>query len=246
LCSEINDCKLKLRNSLQYYLQKYQELLDIPRLCRALAVPGELAEQFVEASDKPKEYLEGLEKVSQIKDQICSVLNDHLQYIGGAPKSTKTQLTKRQREAIYNDMNELFVYLKMYYNVEWVRPDSLLSDEYPSGNPFDHIVDIMKLGAIITRFKYVSRDGSLPPQERLVSYHILDYSKHSRGERVLAVHIEYKKFSLYKKWGDGDEKLGPVYPECQGTIIIRWGKEETEDAVLHRGIRYAEEEEFLY
>lgn len=56
LCSEINDSKLKLRNSLQYYLQKYQELLDIPRLCKALAVPGELAEQFVEASDKPKDY----------------------------------------------------------------------------------------------------------------------------------------------------------------------------------------------
>ena len=51
LYSEINDSKLKLRNSLQYYLQKYQELLDIPRLCRALAVPGDIAEQFIAASD---------------------------------------------------------------------------------------------------------------------------------------------------------------------------------------------------
>ena len=121
----------------------------------------------------------------------------------------------------------------------------MITDEYPSGNPFDHIVDIMKLGAIITRFKYISRDGSLPPQERLATFHILDYSKHSRSERVLAVHIEGdKKFSLYKKWGDGDEKLGPMYPEYQGTII-RWGKEEAEDAVLHRGKPYGEEE-FLY
>jgi hypothetical protein len=56
LCSAINDSKSKLSSSsLQYYLQKYRELLDIPRLCRALAVPGELAEQFIEAANKPKD-----------------------------------------------------------------------------------------------------------------------------------------------------------------------------------------------
>lgn len=48
LCNVLNDCKSKLSNSLQYYLQKYSKLMDIPRLCRALAVPGELAEQCVE------------------------------------------------------------------------------------------------------------------------------------------------------------------------------------------------------
>jgi len=40
-----------LSSSLQYYLQKYRELLDIARLCRALAVPGELAEQFIAADE---------------------------------------------------------------------------------------------------------------------------------------------------------------------------------------------------
>jgi|GEM_PF-936099 hypothetical protein len=245
LCYEINDSKFKLRNSLQYYLRKYRELLDIPRLCRALAVPGELAEQFIEASDKPKEYLDGLDKVSQITNQISTILNDYLKDISSTAGLAKTQLTTRQKEAIYNDINELFVYLKMYYDIESVRLDLLLSDEYPCGNPFDHIVDIMIRGAIITRFKYVSRDGFLPPHERVVSYHILDYSSPSRNEQVLAVHVEGdKKFSMYKKWGDGDEKLRPFYPEYRDTVI-RWGKDEAQDVVLHRGKRYGAEE-FLY
>jgi hypothetical protein len=65
----------------------------------------------------------------------------------------KAESTRKQQKAIYTDINELFVYLKMYYDIESVRLDSLLSDEYPSGNPFDHIIDIMKHGAIIIRFK---------------------------------------------------------------------------------------------
>jgi hypothetical protein len=68
LCSVINDSKSKLNSSLQ--LQKYRELLDIPRLCRVLAVPGELAEQFIEAANKPKEYADGLDKLSQITKHI--------------------------------------------------------------------------------------------------------------------------------------------------------------------------------
>ena len=41
-----------------------------------------------------------------------------------------------------------------------------------------------------------------------MSYHILNYSRHSGGEHVLGVYIEGdKKFSLYKKGADGDEKL---------------------------------------
>jgi hypothetical protein len=209
-----------------------------------LAVPGELAEQFIEASDKPNEYLDGLDKVSQITNQISNTLSDHLKDVGSPTGLAKTQLTMRQKEAIYNDINELFVYLKMYYDIESVRLDLLLSDEYPCGNPFDHIVDIMIHGSIITRFKYISRDGSLPPQERVVSHHILDYSSHSRNKQVLAVHIEGdKQFSMYKKWGEGDEKLRPLYPEYQETVI-RWGKDKVQEAVLHIGKPYGEE--FLY
>jgi hypothetical protein len=112
LCSEINDSKFKLRNSLQYYLRKYRELLDIPRLCRALAVPGGLAEQFIEASDKPKEYLDGLGKVSQITNRISNTFSDHLKDVGSPAGLAKTQLTMRQKEAIYNDINSYLFILK--------------------------------------------------------------------------------------------------------------------------------------
>jgi hypothetical protein len=36
----------------------------------------------------------------------------------------------------------------MYYDIESVKSDPLISDEYPYGNPFDHIIDIMNYGAI--------------------------------------------------------------------------------------------------
>jgi hypothetical protein len=49
-----------------------------------------------------------------------------------------------------------------------------------------------------------------------------------RIKKVLGVHIEgEKKFSMYKQWREGDEKLLPIYPEYANTII-RWGKEEAE------------------
>jgi hypothetical protein len=49
LSSTLNESKFELSWSLQYYLQRYRQLLDIPRLCRALAIPGELAENFINA-----------------------------------------------------------------------------------------------------------------------------------------------------------------------------------------------------
>jgi hypothetical protein len=50
LSSTINE------SSLQYYLQKYKQVLDIPRLCRALAIPGELAESFIKAGKSEQHY----------------------------------------------------------------------------------------------------------------------------------------------------------------------------------------------
>ena len=50
LSSTINE------SSLQYYLQKYRQILDIPRLCRALAIPGELAENFINAGKSEQHY----------------------------------------------------------------------------------------------------------------------------------------------------------------------------------------------
>ena len=86
----------------------------------------------------------------------------------------------------------------MYYDIESVKSDPLISDEYPYGNPFDHIIDIVNQGAIIIRFKYASKNNSLPPEEKVVSDHLMDFE----NKKVLGVHIEGdKKFSMYKQWG---------------------------------------------
>jgi hypothetical protein len=54
LSNTINECKSKLSMPLQYYLQKYSQILDEPRLSKALAVPGELAENFIKAGTPQK------------------------------------------------------------------------------------------------------------------------------------------------------------------------------------------------
>ena len=65
------------------------------------------------------------------------------------------------------------------------------------------------------------------------------------GKKVLGVHIEgEKKFNMYKQWGEGDERLLPIYPEYANTII-RWGKEEVEEALINKNKRY-NTREFLY
>ena len=141
LCSIINVSKFNLSSGLQYYLQTYRKLLDISRLCRALAVPGELAEQFIE-TERPKHYIDGLEKLSYMTKKISTTLDN---YISDNNSLFKTDLTYKQKEAIYTDINELSIYLKMYYDVESVKSDPIISHEYPSGNCFDHILDIMRV-----------------------------------------------------------------------------------------------------
>jgi hypothetical protein len=250
LCNVLNDSKSKLRNSLQYYLQKYKQLLDIPRLCRALAVPGELAEQFVEAN-KTEQYTDGLDVVIHSTNQIADILQKYFFYPHNNNNKNNnnnnqliaSDLNNNQKEAIYTDINELAVYSKMYYDIETIKSDPLISDEYPYGNPFDHIIDIMKHGAIIVRFKYVSNNKSLPPEEKVVSYHIMNF----KGKDVLGVHVQGdQRFSMYKQWGSGDERLEPIYPEYEN-MIIRWGKEEVVEAVM-KGNRTNDDgnNEFLY
>jgi hypothetical protein len=239
LCGTLNESKSKLSTSLQYYLQKYRQILDIPRLCRALAIPGELAENFINAGKSEQQYAaeDESDKVQYLPviNQIVQTLQRYL-YLknndGNENNSSliASNLSNNQKEAIYTDINELAVYSKMYYDIETVKLDPLIADEYPHGNPFDHIIDIMGQGAIIIRFKYVSRNGSLPPEEKMVSYHLMDFE----GKKVLGVHIEgEKKFNMYKQWGEGDERLLPIYPEYANTII-RWGKEEVEEAIVNK------------
>jgi hypothetical protein len=251
LSTTLNESKSKLSTSLQYYLQKYRQILDIPRLCRALAIPGELAENFIKASRLEQQYAaeDELDKVQNLPiDRIVQTLQRYLYLNNNIENGNDSEnnlivsdLSNIQKDAIYTDINELAVYSKMYYDIETVKSDPLIADEYPHGNPFDHIIDIMRKGAIIIRFKYVSRNKSdLPPQEKVVSYHPMDFE----NKKVLGVHIEgEKRFSMYKQWGEGDEKLLPIYPEYANTII-RWGKEEAEEAVNKNKRDNAKE--FLY
>ncbi|MGA8913884.1 MAG: hypothetical protein WB443_13605 [Nitrososphaeraceae archaeon] len=44
---------------------------------------------------------------------------------------------------------------------------------------------------------------------------------------------------MYKQWGEGDERLLPIYPEYANTIIRR-GKEEVEEAVINKNKRQSE------
>src|SRR5919109_4318580 len=253
LSSIINESKFKLSTSLQYYVQKYRRILDIPRLCRALAIPGELAENFIRAGRPEQQYTaeDELDKVQYLPiiNQIVQTLQRYL-YLknkfenGNNSKNNLivSNLSKNQKEAIYTDINELAVYSKIYYDIETVKLDPLIADQYPHGNPFDHIIDIMSQGSIIIRFKYVSRNKSVfPPEEKVVSYHLMDFE----NKKVLGVHIEgEKKFSMYKQWGEGDERLLPIYPEYTNTII-RWGKEEVEEAIINKNKR-DNAKEFLY
>ena len=204
-----------------------------------MAIPGELAENFINAGKSEQQYTseDELDKVQYLP--IINKIVQNLQRFLDLKNNVRdddnnnlivSNLGNNQKEAIYTDINELAVYSKMYYDIETVKSDPLIADEYPHGNPFDHIIDIMSQGAIIIRFKYVSRNGSLLPEEKVVSYHLMDFE----GKKVLGVHIEGEnKFSMYKQWGEGDEKLLPIYPEYANTII-RWGKEEVEDAIINK------------
>src|SRR6187200_2157266 len=187
LSSTINESKSKLSTSLQYYLQKYRQILDIPRLCRALAIPGELAENFIKAGKFEQQYaaedesdkVQYLPVINQIVQTLQRYLylknNDRNENNSSNNNLIVSNLSNNQKEAIHIDINELAVYSKMYYDIETVKLDPLIADEYPHGNPFDHIIDIMGQGAIIIRFKYVSRNGSLPPEEKVLSYHLMDF-----------------------------------------------------------------------
>jgi hypothetical protein len=218
-----------------------------------LAIPGDLAETFIKAGRLEQQYTaeDELGRVQNLPiiNQIAQTLQRYLYLKNNVENGNNSRndlivssLSNNQKEAIYTDINELAIYLKMYYDIETVKSDPLIADEYPYGNPFDHIIDIMSKGAIIIRFKYVSRNKSLlPPEEKVVSYHLMDFE----NKKVLGVHIEgEKKFSMYKQWGEGDERLLPIYPEYANTII-RWGKGEVEEAILNKNKR-DNAKEFLY
>src|ERR671938_943191 len=109
LSSTINESKSKLSTSLQFYLKKYRQILDIPRLCRALAIPGELAENFIKAGKPEQQYTseDELDRVQYlpIVNQIVQTLQRYL-YLENNNYSSKSNLivsnlNNNQKEAIY-------------------------------------------------------------------------------------------------------------------------------------------------
>src|SRR5215217_774116 len=77
LSSIINESKSKLSTSLQYYLQKYRQILDIPRLCRALAIPGELAEKNFIRAGRPEQQYTAEDELDKV--QYLPIINQIVQ-----------------------------------------------------------------------------------------------------------------------------------------------------------------------
>jgi CRISPR/Cas system CSM-associated protein Csm4 (group 5 of RAMP superfamily) len=71
LIDAINASKFRVSSGLQYYLQKYRQVLDIPRLCRALALPGKIAENFIE-DKKVKQHTESLNDLGYLKTKLLT------------------------------------------------------------------------------------------------------------------------------------------------------------------------------
>src|SRR5918995_1584833 len=124
LSTTLNESKSKLSTSLQYYLQKYRQILDIPRFCRALAIPGELAENFIKASRLEQQYAaeDELDKVQNLPiiDRIVQTLQRYLHLNNNIENGNDSEdnlivsdLSNIQKDAIYTDINELAEYSKM-------------------------------------------------------------------------------------------------------------------------------------
>ncbi|MDE1850448.1 MAG: hypothetical protein KGH54_01480 [Candidatus Micrarchaeota archaeon] len=229
---ELNRLKGKLSSTISFYLKGHEEEFDIPRLCRALAAPDAIAEEFME-----KRHLSLDQKTSNrlsgLHFAILAALNSSLH-----PRDVIVE-SKDKEAALLEDILEIRIYLKMYCDIELVRRERELSDKYKFGNPFDPIAQMINGGAAIIRFKYVTdRRTGEEPREKVVSYHPMIHD----SKRVLGVHVEGDlKFSMFKLWGNGDETLSPLSSEYK-TRIIRWGKDEATAAL--RGTET--DQKFLY
>jgi hypothetical protein len=115
-------------------------------LCRALAVPGELAANFIKTGKPEQQYAseDESDKVqrSPIINQIVQTLQRYL-YLKNNEANVNnnnnnnlivSNLSANQKEAIYTDINELAVYSKMYYDIKTVKSDPLIADEYLLSN----------------------------------------------------------------------------------------------------------------
>lgn len=186
----INAYKSTISDTIGWYLEnrdKFGVQLDINRKCRALGIPA---------------WMTGINISSPELSKLLDII----------PKQLSKHTMKKNNKPVKCcrvDMNELFIYSKMYQEIEYVK--GMIPDYYPRGNPFADIMELMNLGAVITRFKYV-KTKYIPPEEKLITYHLMRNGK-------LLVHIEnYNWFVGWKYWGEGDEKI-----RTTSDIQIRWG-----------------------
>lgn len=245
LADMLNELKDGMSGKVAWYLERYRESFDIPRLCRALAAPdnasmgamrengmwGEVEKSVVESREKAREILR-------------SVRHMMPQFPGGKdPRGPAYE--------VYRDVSELGIYMKMHLVVGKLKSrleedrrnfDFYLSqfqqagkspgrpEEPIQGNPFEEVMEVMKRGALIVRFKYVSDAGS-SPEEKVVSYHLL---KEGRPP-LLAVHVQGDpEFSGTKLWGQDDGRISMRSGYLGRTI--RWGRKEC--ALESMGLRY--------
>ncbi|MDE1828300.1 MAG: hypothetical protein KGH65_04020 [Candidatus Micrarchaeota archaeon] len=228
----LNRLKGELSTAIGFYLRGHESEFDIPRLCRALAAPDAIAEEFMgkrRISLSPA--ISG--RLSSLHFTLLTALNDSLH-----PRATIGD-DKDKESALLEDMLEIRIYMKMYCNIERIFREDSVSASYPFGNPFGQIAQMLNDGAAIIRFKYVGEKATGEgPREMVVSYHPLLHG----GKALLGVHVEGdERFSMSKFWGTGDETLAPLSEKYRGRII-RWGKEDVIAAL--RGAETGEE--FLY
>lgn len=218
LTHELNQIKHRLSSKLDFYLRfpdRYP--VDISRRCRALAVPDAIVQRYwnylKDARPLKKVRRTGDPKRAQaLRDALFAVPYDRT--VSG--------------NARLIDIGELGVYADMYDGIDQVW--NHVPEHFPSGNPFDEVMELLRLGAVIARYKYVAHPGGKrSARDQMVTYHRL--AEAGGPDDLLAVHIEGDdEFSLKKRWGEGDEKLVPVSPKHSGTIV-RWG-ETDRDAAL--------------
>lgn len=189
----INAYKKTISETIGWYLENREKFgieLDINRKCRALGIPAWIVGINIQSPE-----------------------------LETAWKTIATQLVKytmkKNRKSVKCckvDVNELGIYSKMYQEIEYVK--GILPDFYPKDNPFTDIMELMNLGAVIIRFKYI-KIANLESEEKLITYHLW------RNNRLL-VHIEgFNHFIGWKYWGEGDEMIRNVFTNID--VKIRWG-----------------------
>lgn len=209
LVEDLNKSKENLTQSIGFYLEKYKDILDPPRLCRALAMPDLNAMNMIRREKLLSKREHEEFRVENLLRQINSSLKNF---------SMSSEEGLSASRAINRDLNEIRTYLRMYLNIDIVKDYLLKNENGKIENSFDYIVDILNEGAIIARYKYKS-DNLGEPEEKFVTYHPMKY----RGRNLLGVHVEGdEKFSMYKRWGQSDDKLKPLDKKYEERII-RWG-----------------------